>query len=126
MRVPVLSALRSFSLAALGAVALLLSASSSQSGTIGLPNNLGALLGNTTTVGPDAFSFIAYCNTADGNPIAAASVNVTALSGNPSGSLSPFGFELIAPFAAIPNTVNLNVFLFRSLSVSFCDNSSFT
>jgi hypothetical protein len=75
---------------------------------------------------PGAFSFIAYCNTADGNPIAVASVNITALSGNPSGSLSPFGFELTAPFAAIPNTVNLNVFLFRSLSVSFCDNSSFT
>jgi hypothetical protein len=57
MRVRFLCALRSFALAALRAVALLLSASSSQAGTIGLPNNLGALLGNMTTVGPRRFLF---------------------------------------------------------------------
>jgi hypothetical protein len=99
---------RLFSVAALAA-SLLLVGTPSRAATVPLPSNLGALVGNSTTVGDKTFDFISADATSFGGgstPIPIGSVAVTALTAAVSGTVAPFGFELSGPFSAVPGSFN--------------------
>jgi hypothetical protein len=88
-------------------VALLFVSARAEAGYVGLTTTLDNLtpLGNYTTVGDKTFTFLSYNSTSsNGSAVAASAISVSALSGNSSNPVVPYGFQLTGNFSVAPNT----------------------